>query len=129
MAVGQGSEAPAYPHPVLEHVHYPRVSPGYSRGCAPPQVVPIQHLGTAGLGVCHHPCHVLAEPSCLEQPPGMAGDTPCLAGWVSPVRGAWRTKLSSCGVSLSWGGMSPGPQVGPDLSPGGQLGPPEGQFL
>ncbi|XP_074880205.1 protein brambleberry-like [Buteo buteo] len=42
----------------------------------------------------------LEEPSCLEQPPGMAGDTPCLAGWVSPVRGAWRTKLSSCGVVL-----------------------------
>ncbi|XP_040979104.1 protein brambleberry-like isoform X2 [Aquila chrysaetos chrysaetos] len=42
----------------------------------------------------------LQDPSCLEQPPGMAGDTPCLAGWVSPVRGAWRTKLSSCGVML-----------------------------
>ncbi|KAM9644163.1 protein brambleberry-like [Morphnus guianensis] len=42
----------------------------------------------------------LEEPSCLEQPPGMAGDTPCLAGWMSPIHGAWRTKLSSCGVML-----------------------------
>lgn len=102
VAVGQGSEPPACPHPVLGHVRYPRVSPGYARACAPPQGVPIQQLGTAALGVCHHPCRVLAEPSCLEQPPAMAGDLPSLER-VSPVPGGWRTKLSSCGVSLSWG--------------------------
>ncbi|XP_050771717.1 protein brambleberry-like isoform X2 [Gymnogyps californianus] len=42
----------------------------------------------------------LQEPSCLEQPPATAGDLPGLAGWVSPVPGGWRTKLSSCGVML-----------------------------
>ncbi|XP_074942083.1 protein brambleberry-like isoform X3 [Phalacrocorax aristotelis] len=40
----------------------------------------------------------LQEPSCLEQPPAMAGDLPGLAGRVSPIPGGWRTKLSSRGV-------------------------------
>lgn len=76
MAVGQGSEAPAHPHPVLGHLCYPRGSPSYARARAPPQGVPIQHLGTAVLGMRHHPCHVLAESSCLEQPPAMTGTSP-----------------------------------------------------
>ncbi|CAM9301588.1 unnamed protein product [Bubo scandiacus] len=42
----------------------------------------------------------LQEPSCPEQPPAMAGDLPGLAGWVSPLPGGWRTKLSSCGAPL-----------------------------
>ncbi|XP_042642226.1 protein brambleberry-like [Tyto alba] len=55
----------------------------------------------------------LQEPSRLEQPPAMAGDTPCVAGRVSPVPSGWRTKLSSCGgprdISCRTGG-SPGPE-------------------
>ncbi|XP_074434120.1 protein brambleberry-like isoform X5 [Larus michahellis] len=42
----------------------------------------------------------LQEPSCLEQPPVMAGDTPRLAGRMSSIPGGWRTKLSSCGAML-----------------------------
>ncbi|XP_054674417.1 protein brambleberry-like isoform X2 [Grus americana] len=38
----------------------------------------------------------LQEPLYLEQPPAMAGDLPSIAGRVLPIRGSWRTKLSSC---------------------------------
>ncbi|XP_071594662.1 protein brambleberry-like isoform X4 [Heliangelus exortis] len=47
---------------------------------------------------CHHPCHVLAELSCLEEPPGVARDHPGLAGKVLPTPSGWRTNMTLCGV-------------------------------
>ncbi|XP_069709251.1 protein brambleberry-like [Phaenicophaeus curvirostris] len=41
----------------------------------------------------------LQEPSCLKQPPAVAGDVPSLAGRVSSICGGWRTKLR-CGEML-----------------------------
>lgn len=78
----------------------------------------------------------------------MSPPMPCscraLVPGAAPRDGRGHPLLSRVGVAhlrcledkaeLVWGkpelrGMSPGPQVGPDLSPRGQLGPPEGQFL